>query len=267
MVRTHQALRIVFVAGAAVLALLALGYLWQHPWATVTWPWPDGRLSYTFVASILAAIAAAAFWIGRSTEWGAAAAGALNVMVTSGGMAVYLALLALRAGRPVLIPYAAVAALVALCSLGLFGWSRRIPIRDPRPTPRPVLVAFGFFVLALLAAGGALLLRVPTIFPWPLKPESSVMFGLIFLGDACYFLYALRYPYWHNARAQLLSFLAYDLVLLPVFLSHADAVQPAHRLSLMLYLAVLIGSCVLAVFYLLLYPPTRGWHDSAVQTG
>jgi hypothetical protein len=255
--RRDQALRLAFVAGSIVLILLAAGYLWQMPWAIVTWPWPDGRLSYTFVASILAAIAAAALWIGVTGELGAAAAGALNVLVIAVGMTWYLGSLALGTGRPALLPYTLVIAIAALVSLWLFWWSRRIAIHDPRPTPRPVLVAFGLFVAILLAAGSALLLRVPTIFPWPLKPESSVMFGLIFIGDAFYFLYALLSPRWHNAKAQLLSFLAYDLVLLPVFIPHIATVQPAHRLSLMIYLGVLAGSCLLALYHLFADPTTR----------
>lgn len=255
--RTDLPLRLTFVAGSIVLILLAAGYLWQLPWAIATWPWPDGRLSYTFVASILAAIAIAAFWIGCSGELGAAAAGALNVLVIAVGMACYLVWLALGNGRSALLPYAFVTALAALASLCLFWWSRRVAIRDPRPTPGLVLVAFGFFVAILFAAGSALVLRVPAIFPWPLKSESSVMFGLIFIGDAFYFLYALLIPRWHNAKAQLLSFLAYDLVLFPVFIPHIATVQPEHRLSLTIYLGVLAASCLLALYYLFVDPATR----------
>lgn len=266
MERRDQSWRLAFVAGSIVLILLAVGYLRQVSWATITWPWPDGRLSYTFVASILAAIAAAALWLGVSGEAGAIAAGALNVLVIAAGMTCYLGSLALGAGRLDLLPYTMVVAIAALVSLWLFWWSRRIVIHDPRPTPRPVLVAFGLFVAILFAAGSALLLRVPTIFPWPLKPESSVMFGLIFIGDAFYFLYGLLIPRWHNAKAQLLSFLAYDLVLLPVFIPQIATVQLAHRLSLIIYLGVLAASCLLALYYLFVDPATRFGRRSPSQT-
>jgi hypothetical protein len=172
-------------------------------------------------------------------------------------MTFYLGTLALGDGRSALWPYVVVMVLAALASLWLFWWSRRIPTRDTRTTPRLVLIAFGIFVITLFAAGTALVLRTQAIFPWPLQPDSSVMFGLIFIGDAFYFLYALLTPRWHNAKAQLLSFLAYDLVLLPPFVGHLASVQPAHRLSLMVYLGVLVASCVLALYYLFVDPATR----------
>jgi hypothetical protein len=103
-----------------------------------------------------------------------------------------------------------------------------------------------------------LIARVPTIFPWPLNPDSSVLFGCIFLGDACYFLDGLLVPRWHNARGQLLSFLAYDLVLIVPFLALFSSVKPVHRLSLVLYVAVLLYSGVLAAHYLCVNQTTRG---------
>jgi hypothetical protein len=257
MEHTYQPLRIGFVAGGVALIVLAAGYLWRLPWVIATWPWPDGRLSYIFIASIIVAIAAPALWIGLSGEWGAIAGGALNVLIMAAGMAFYLLLLAFRTGGAVLWLDGLATLLVACVSLWLFLWSRRVPLRDPQPTPRPVMIAFTCFMLALLAAGGALLLRVPSIFPWPLKPESSTMFGLIFIGAAIYFLYGLLYRRWHYARGQLLGFLAYDLVLLPAFLPLIPTVQPAHRTSLTIYLVVLIVSGALAIYYLVVRPPAR----------
>jgi hypothetical protein len=246
-------LRYVCVGAGGLLMVLAVGYFFQIPLATQSWPWPDGRLSYIFIASVLAAVAVAAIWIGFAQEWGALAAGALNVFVTSSGMALFFLNLQGREGRASLLPYLLLFALVAACSMVVFLWSRRIPIRDTRPTPRPVRWSFVVFIVLLFVAGGALIARVPNVFPWPLNPDSSVMFGCIFLGDACYFLYSLLIPRWHNAKAQLLSFLAYDLMLILPFLQHFSAVQPPHRLSLVIYTAVLVYSGVLAFYYLFRY--------------
>ena len=83
------------------------------------------------------------------------------------------------------------------------------------------------------------------------------MYGWMFLGAMCYFLYGLRSPVWANARGQLLGFLAYDAVLIPPFLGHFATVAPEMRLSLILYFLVVTISAALAVFMLFLHPATR----------
>lgn len=250
-------LRYVCVLVGVLLLAFAAAYVFQVPWATGTWPWTDGRLSYIFLGSIQAAIAASLIWIGLSGEWGALAAGALNMLVMAGGMAVFLFGLAAQGDGGYLWIYAGWCAVFALLNVGLLLWSWRYAIRDPRPTPRLVRLSFVGFAAVLLVVGGMLLARVPNVFPWPLNPDSSVMFGWIYIGAACYFLYAVVYPRWHNARAQLWGFLAYDVVLLPPFLAHFAEVKPEHSLSLTIYVAVLVYSAALAIYYLFLNSATR----------
>jgi hypothetical protein len=125
--------------------------------------------------------------------------------------------------------------------------------------PRLVRISFAIFTIVLLLVGALLVLRRPVVFPWPLKPESSVIFGLIFLGAATYFAIAQRSSKWHSARGQLTGFLAYDLVLIGPFLAHFSAVKPEHRLSLILYVSVLLYSGALAVYYLFIDKITRPW--------
>lgn len=155
-----------------------------------------------------------------------------------------------------MLPFGLVSVLMALMSGGIFFWSRRLPLTDQRPTPGLVRLSFGIFIASLFLAGGALILRVP-IFPWALNPDSSVIFGCIFVGDAFYFLYGLLRPRWGNAFGQLLSFLVYDLVLIVPFLLLFDTVQPDHMLNLIIYTAVLLYSGGLAVYYLVINPQTR----------
>jgi len=243
-------LRIVTIGSGIFLLVLVAGYFWQLPWATATWPWPDGPLSYTFIAAIQAAIAAALLWIGVSQEWGAMAGGALNLVVMMTGLTIFFFFLSL----PV---YAVGCAVFALFNVGLFWWSHRLPLRDTRPTPRPVRLSFVVFTAVLLLVGGALLFNVPIIFPWPLNPDSAAIFGLIFIGDAFYFLYAVLRPRWHYAAPPLWSFLAYDVVLLVRFIPHFGTVKPEHALSLYLYTAVLIYSGALAIYYLFIFRETR----------
>lgn len=232
-----------------MMFLLAFGFILRVPLVTALWPWPDGRLSYLFIGSILGAVSAAALWIGLAGEPGVLSAGALNVFVIALGTSIYFFYLALREGRSGLLSYGFASVLSALVSGITFLWSRRLAVDDSLPTPLPVRISFGIFVVALVLAGTGLILRAP-IFPWALNPDSSIIFGCIFIGDAFYFLHALLYPYWHNARGQLLSFLAYDLVLIGPFLQLMSTVDPALRLNLMIYIVVLLYSGALAVYFL-----------------
>jgi hypothetical protein len=238
--------------------MLAFGFILRIPIVTAIWPWADGRLSYLFIGSILAAASAAALWIGWAGEPGVLPAGSLNVFVIAIGASVYFFYLAFREGRSALLPYGFVSVLSALASGFTFLWSRRLALHDFRRTPPLVRISFGIFVAALFLSGAALILRAP-IFPWALNPDSSVLFGCIFIGDAFYFLHALFYPYWQNARGQLLSFLAYDLVLIGPFLGLLNTVDPALKLNLILYIIVLTYSGALAIYYLFLNERTRKW--------
>jgi hypothetical protein len=66
------------LAGIVVL-VLALGFFQSASRATDPWPWPDTPLSFIFIASILAAIALPALWIGVTGELAAIRAGALEL--------------------------------------------------------------------------------------------------------------------------------------------------------------------------------------------
>lgn len=250
-------LRILIFSGGILTLALGLAFAFQNPLATSLWPWPDGRLSYLFIGSILAAASAAMFWIGWTGEWGALPAGTLNVLVIALTTAVYFFYLSANS-RPGMLPYGIAGVLLTFASLAMFLWSRKIPLSDGRPTPLLVRISFGFYVFALLGAGLALVLRIP-VFPWAVNPDSSVIFGCIFLGDACYFIYGLLKPLWYNALGQLLSFLAYDIVLIVPFLRHFEAVKPEFRLSLTLYTLVLIYSACLSIYFLFVHKPTRRW--------
>lgn len=194
--------------GLASLVVSA-GFYLQWSWATDLWPWPDSRLSYIFLASILAAVALPVIWIGLSGELGAAEAGGLDLSVTYGGMGAYL----FGLEQPGFGVYAAVFAVACLVSVAIAAWAHRVGIRDPRPMPAPVRVSFGGFAAVLIVAGAALLLETD-VFPWPLRSESSVMFGWIFLGAAVYFLHGVLRPSWANAAGQLIGFLIYGLILI-----------------------------------------------------
>lgn len=248
-------LRGVTIVSGLVVLVFAFGFIFRLPFAIAVWPWEDGRYSYLFIGSILAAISAAALWVGWTGEFGALPAGTLNIFVIALTTSIYFFMLTAQ-GRTNLTMYGLLSALSAVVSLIAFFWSLRIPLTDSRPMPKLVRVSFWIFIASLFLAGGALILQAP-IFPWALNPDSSVIFGCIFLGDAFYFLYGMFRPQWHNALGQLLSFLAYDVVLIVPFLGLLNTVEPERYINLIVYTAVLIYSGGLAVYYLFINPQTR----------
>jgi hypothetical protein len=250
--RSHRLTRVIFVGGGLLFLALTAGFFAQLSWATALWPWPDGRLSYIFLASITAAIALPLIWIGLSGEYGAAQGGAINLGIAAAGIAVHLFRLYLASREFQLLVTAIIATSWVPLNAAIFIWSRRFPIMDERAMPRPVKLSFILFTTLLVLVAGGLLSRAPNIFPWPLKPDSSVLFGMIFLGAAFYFAAGLRSNRWHGAKGQLLGFLAYDLILIGPFIGQFSKVQAEHRLSLTLYTIVLLYSGSLAVFYLFL---------------
>ena len=250
--------------GGLVLMALAFGFILRVPLALSIWPWEDGRYSYLFVGSILAAVSAAALWIGWSGELGTLPAGSLNIFVIALTSSIYFLKLALADGRLNLLPFGILSAVMAIASAIAFWWSRRIPLRESQPTPWLVKASFVIFIVLLLLAGGALVLHEP-VFPWDLNRDTSVIFGCILIGDAFYFLYGLLYPNWKNAIGQLLSFLAYDLVLIVPFLSLFNTIPPERVFNLFVYIVVLIYSAALAIYFLFIQPQTRLGREPATR--
>ena len=250
----HRGLRYSLIILGGLALLLTAGFFWQWPPITALWPWTESRLSYIFIASITAAIAAPILWVGWSGEVGALRGGAINLSITTLGMA-YTALVAYPTPPGTQLLGLVALALTAL-SVVIYALVRRQAIVDPRPLPPLIRLSFGLFAATLIVVGSALL-GGAAVFPWPLQAPAGAIFGWTFLGAATYFLDGVIRPRWHNARGQLLGFLAYDLVLIGPFLAHLGNVLPAHRLSLIVYLAVLGYSGGLAIYYLWLHPPTR----------
>lgn len=180
--------RVAFVLAGVLSLVLTAGFFARVSWATTLWPWPAAPLSFVFIASILAAIAIPVLWIAVSGEIAAAQAGSIDLAVMYGGMFVYVLTRLGRPGQPELWPYVIVFGVACVGSSVAFVWSRRIAWRDQRPMPGLVRGSFAAFAVMLVAAGTALIVH-SAIFPWRLTSESSVMFGLVYLGAAVYFIY------------------------------------------------------------------------------
>jgi len=249
--------RVMMLILALLAFVLGLSFYLQLSWATNLWPWPDSYLSYVFLSSYAVAIGGGVLWVALSGSPGAARSGLINLGVATAGMAVFL--FQQSQTNQAVLPFAIFCS-VALLSFIVFFWlMRRVPFQDPRPTPLLIRLSFLIFTLLLIFTGTSLLLKSPTIFPWALRPETSVMFGWAFLGAACYFLYGALRTGWDNAGGQLLGFLGYDLILIVPFIQHFANVQPGHTLSLIIYVIVLVYSGALAVYYLFINRSTRRW--------
>jgi hypothetical protein len=257
--------RAITVLQGMLFVALTIGLALRLPWATAIWPFAllETRLGFLFLTSIAAAVAAPSLWAGITGELRAVPAGAINFTVMFTGMALFLFRQDQELPRPELARAAVVAGLGAVASLGVFLLGMRIPWCDPRPMPRPVRVAFFVFAVVLILVGGALVRGVPNIFPWPLAPESSVMYGWIFLGASTYFINGCIEAKWSNASGQLAGFLAYDLVLIIPFLQHFGAVRPDLLPNLVIYVTVILASAALAIFYLFINGPTRWFRRAA----
>jgi hypothetical protein len=245
---------VLLVAGIAAL-VGAAGFLLGWRDVVRIWPFLGYGLTPVFLASILAAIAAPVIWIALSGELAALRGGAANLLVTGGGIAAYG--LSQSWGDPAgrVQTFAIIHLAVAMAALLLLVMSLRARWRDDRPMPVLVRIAFGIFGLGLVAVGTGLVLR-RDVFPWPLDGDTSIVYGIIFLGAAVYFAFGLLWPVWGNAKGQLAGFLAYDLVLVVPFTRLWFAVP---SLSLAIYLAVIACSAVLAIWYLALSPRYRLW--------
>lgn len=242
----HYAL---FVLALAV-GLLAAALYNQLPFAMMMIPWDLDRMACAFLAAIAAASAFPILWVAMSREDAALTGGAINFVVTFFGFTAFaFAVYASNPRLPVLI-FGICCLLALLVSLALLVYGMRQTFHDARPLPLIVRLAFGLFALILIAAGIALVLKVPNVFPWQLTPQQSVLYGWIFLGAATYFLYGLARPVWGNAQGQLLGFLAYDIVLIMPFVYLVLGKEPFLVPNLLLYIFVLLISGALALYFL-----------------
>lgn len=258
----ERLIRNILIVGGVLTLVLAAGFYTLSPWATNLWAAADSPLSYKFIASMAAAIAAAMLWIGITGNLHFMRAGAINLAVMFGGKAIFLGMNpSLLNDAPLALPswlYIGICIIFSLFNVWLFFWAKRFPAPDPQPLPSGVRWAYIIFILSLITVGTSLVLRLPNILPWPLPPVTSILFGWMFIGDAFYFGYALFNPRWANGEAQLWSFLAYDLVLFSPFLAKlSSGLAPQFLMPMIAYLGILFFSSIVAIYFLFLNPSTR----------
>ena len=251
-----------FFASAAQF-FLAFAFFQRWPLASTLWPFEGSTpLTFIFVSSFFAAAAAAILWVAATQHYGALAGIGLDYLTILTSLAVITLRLGASGGGTRMTAYGIVCAFGALVSVGVFLWSVRVPIDRTIPMPGVVRGSFAFFIVALLFASIRLMLKMPNTIPWAITPDLSLVMGWMFASSVTYFAYGLLRPSWNNAAGQLAAFLAYDLVLIAPFLARLPTTGADQRLSMIVYIAVLIVSGLLAIYYLFLHKPTRVWAAS-----
>lgn len=244
---------------SGILALIVtIGFLFEIPFFLQLFPWTLSRLSSIFIASIFAAIATPVILIGLRGEVASSFGGAVNLGLMFAGWAILCFQLYLGDNsRQAILNFGIFSAILVVFLAFVAQQSWGMPLKDTRPTPALVRYSFAFFALALFLAGVALIHRAPNVFPWDISEELRILYGWIFLGAMCYFIYGFFVAKWGNAQGQLLGFLAYDLVLIVPFVQHFATVIPEQRLSLIIYVGVLVYSGLLAIYFLFINKETR----------
>jgi hypothetical protein len=250
--------KVTLILSGMIHLVLAAGFFFQQTWATSLWPVPDTRLSYAFIAAILAGGGAPLLWIGFSEERAALAGYGLSFGIMYAGMGISALWFYLRDQNPSLALFSLTMGVLAILG-GILFTRMRHSAHDIQPTPRIVIYAFAIEVVVLAGAGILLTLKVPNTLPWNLSPESSVLYGWVFIGLAFYYLYAILNRQWIHALGPLLGFLAYDLVLISPLFSRFGNLQPEHVRGQVTASIIIIFSGLLGIYYLFLNPPTRLW--------
>ena len=254
----NRTIRLIMLIAAVGQIIIAIGFFTQMSWTEIFWPFSyTENLSFIFMASIAGAAGASTLWCLYTREDAGFAGIGLDYMAIFGPLGVLSFQKYSRIPDKDLILLIVAGIAGVLFGIVLFFWSWRIPFRQTQPTPRPVRIAFGIFIVALLLVGTGLALKTDNIMPWALGDEASILYGWFFIGAALYFIYGLMRPVWGNAGGQLSGFLVYDLVLIVPFLLHFQNVKPALTINLVIYILVLVGSGVLAFYYLFINPATR----------
>jgi hypothetical protein len=243
-----QVVRAGLVVVSVGLLIIGLSFLFRADWALRLWPVKEGPLSYLFVASIILAQATALGWTAVSLELNYARGGVLGFAAMNAGFAWFAVSRYRQFPDTPLVGWMVVCGLLFLGGMALFFMGRHYPKMDRRPVPP--LVSWSFLILAipLTIATVMLLARAKVVFPWPLKPETSILFGFFYFASITYFFDGWWRPAMGNCLGQLAAFFVYDIVLIPRYLQHWPKAQGPFRISLAIYLAVLFWSAFLAIW-------------------
>jgi hypothetical protein len=193
-------------------------------------------------------------YIGATGKLAPAVTSAINYMLVFGGTGIlYLQLYfqgADSASQPMLIVIGVFSLLVALISIFLFLSVRDIPVSDPTPMPKALRIAVMVITLFVGMTSVSLIVFKINLLPWGGTTLFGLLYGWLFAGTGASLLYGLVRNKWEIVSAQLLAFLAYDIVLIPPFIDFFNKVQADKLPGFIVYFGFVTGSAIVAVYYL-----------------
>jgi hypothetical protein len=257
MADTRRLQQVTLLIGIVVF-LAALGIYLSLPGFRQLWVWPHGAsLGLAFVGAWLAGGAATVIWIGVTGHFTVLRVLMLTMAIAFLGSGLRLVSQQSLPGNERYLPFALFFIASAILAAVTIRLTYRLPASGDALPPAAIRWVFLLFSAILLLAGTALLVDRPNIFPIPLSTDVAFIYGAFFLGSFAYYFHGFLWPSALNATGQMLSFLVYDLLLIPPFLMHLSVVDDQHQTSLLVYLGVLIASALFCAYFLLIDPRTR----------
>ena len=215
---------IVILAGLFFL-MLGMLFMWGTPTIPTFW------LNLYLIGATLTAYSIPTLWIGITRTYRALVGGALSLLVSFGGMGIYL----LRLG---IIQVGQFCLYIAILSLWFFFLGYRKPKRKAEHLPTTTQWLLAFALTISLLEGLYLVVPLPGHFPWLLTPEISVLYGWVLIGGAFFFGWSLVQPIWENGYPVLYALIAYDLLLIGPLLSLLKAPSEVAVIPLFLWFAI-----------------------------
>lgn len=235
-----------------LLFVFGLGLYFHVPLAQDQWIWPKktGALGFSFLGAWFAGGVAPLIWSGLFRKYSPLRALSFAGLIATGGSAGFLYSKHAILGNERYLPFSIIFLIGFIGIIYVFIKSKRGSLPGDNPVSPVIRWAFLAFSILLFYFGLQLILNKPFVFPIPLSNDMQDIYGWFFLGSFAYFLYGAWKPSRFNAIGPMLSFLVYDLLLIPPYLNYAMTVPADYRVSLILYLSVLFASALFCIYYL-----------------
>lgn len=242
-----------------LLFVFALALYFHFPLAQEQWIWPKktSALGFSFVGAWLAGGIAPLLWSGLSGQPAPLRALSLAGLVATAGSAALLYSKHSLEGNERYLPFCILFLIAFVAIAYVFAKSNRNAIPGDNAVSPIIRWVFLCFSILLLFFGAALILNKANIFPIVLSLDMQDIYGWFFLGSAVYFFYGFLKPSRYHTMGPMISFLTYDILLIPPYLKYTAVVPPELQTSLTIYLGVLLASAVFCLYYLLLDSRTR----------
>jgi hypothetical protein len=264
----------IFILVGLVFTAFAVGFMARTPWTLKLVPLPSGTaynndtLGLMFIASMVVAWGVSSVYIGATGKLAPAVTSAINYILVFGGTGILYLQLYFQAANPSsltpLLTTGFVSVLVALLSIFLLWALRNEGVGDPTQMPKALRIAIGVMTLFVGMTSVSLIVFKVNLLPWGGTTVFGVVYGWLFLGTGASLLYGLVRNKWEIVASQLLAFLAYDIVLIPPFIDFFSKVQADKLPGFIMYFGFVVGSGIIAVYYLFFDARTRITRFSAV---